>query len=61
MKTKFKTFHPYIEDGRVYTAVNVLNEWLEDNPSVEIVHWQCIKMTERNDIQIVIQYREIEQ
>ena len=60
MKTKFRIFRPCMKDGRVYNAVNVLNEWLEENPSVEIVHWQCVKMSERNDIQIVVQYREVE-
>lgn len=60
MKTKFKIFRPYEENGCIYNAANILNEWVEENPNVEILSWQCVKMSERNDIQIVIQYREVE-
>ena len=56
MKTKFRI----VEDGCVYDAASVLNKWLEENPGVEIVSWQCLRMSRSNYIKIVIQYREVE-
>lgn len=63
MKIKFKTFQPVC--GGVYgvvvkNATTVLNEWIEENPNVEIIGWQATAVGTDNEIYITIQYREFE-
>jgi hypothetical protein len=66
MKTKFKTFTPYMEyrnnGSKVcYRAADALNQWLEENPKVEIISWQATAVAAiENDVYITIQYRELE-
>lgn len=60
---RFKTFEPSIEyDGNghrlVYSATLQLNEWLEENPDVEIISWQTTPILAENDLCITIQYEE---
>lgn len=61
MKIKFRTFQPVY--GGVYGAVvkdtaTVLNEWLEENPDVEIISWQACPVGAENEHYITIQYKE---
>lgn len=63
MKIKFKTFMPCY--GGVYGAVvkdttTVLNEWLEENPNVEIIGWQTTPVGDHHELYIAIQYKETE-
>jgi hypothetical protein len=63
MNIKFKTFQPVY--GGVYgvvvkNAATVLNEWIEENPIVEIISWQATAVGTDNEIYITIQYREFE-
>ena len=66
MKIKFKTFYPeteYCSCTGTYTivAANVLNRWLAENPNVEIISWQATPVGTTNEIDITIQYRELEE
>jgi hypothetical protein len=61
MNIKFKTFQPVY--GGVYGVVvkdtaTVLNEWLEENPNVEIISWQTTPVGTTNELYITIQYTE---
>lgn len=61
MKIKFKTFQPVY--GGVYSVVvknaaTVLNEWIEENPNVEIISWQTTPVGTTDEIYITIQYKE---
>lgn len=63
MKIKFKTFNPYQKQdyyhGKcVVEAASALNEWLEENPNVEIINWQATPVGTTNELYITIQYRE---
>jgi hypothetical protein len=53
-KIRFKTFWPACS----VTATTQLNEWLEENPNVEIISWQTCPVGEYNNLYITIQYRE---
>lgn len=62
---KFKTFKPYIEydDNErklLYPATFQLNEWLEENPNIEIISWQTTAVGSHEDYElcITIQYKE---
>ena len=60
---KFITFKPYTEydgNGRriVYSATVQINEWLKENPDVEIISWQAVSVGGASDICIVVQYKE---
>lgn len=61
---RFKTFKPSIEyDGNghrlVYSATLQLNEWLEENPDVEIINWQATAVGEGDyALWITVQYKE---
>lgn len=60
---KFRTFKPYIEcdrDGHkvVYSATIQVNEWLEENPDVEIISWQTTAVGKEHELCITIQYKE---
>lgn len=61
MKFKFKTFMPCyggVYGGVVKDTATVLNEWLEENPDVEIISWQTTPVGAENELYITIQYRE---
>lgn len=60
---RFRTFKPYTEYDRnghkvVYSAIIQLNEWLEENPDVEIISWQTTAIGNPLDLCITIQYKE---
>ena len=63
MKMKFITFTPRYEIDKVYgrvvrSATLVLNEWLEENPNVEIISWQTCPVGKENELYITVQYKE---
>jgi len=62
MKIKFKTFHPYLvykgTHNDRYNAADHLNQWLEENPNVEIISWQTTPVGTINELYITIQYKE---
>lgn len=59
---KFKTFYPYpilIHGYRgTRSATEALNEWLEENPNVEIISWQTTPVGDHNELYITIQYKK---
>ena len=60
---KFRTFWPYKESrptlGIVYvSATQALNEWLEENPNMEIIDWKPCPVGDHNELYITIQYKE---
>ena len=69
MKIKFITFKPYWEwRGRGDSSCNVcispevqINDWLAENPNVEIISWQTTAVGDRRELYITIQYREFEE
>lgn len=57
MKIRFKTFTTYTEYDKVHgkyqvSATAALNQWLEDNPNIEIISWQTTSVD-----YITVQYR----
>lgn len=65
MKVKFKTFHPEQERCAhgtfIVSAASVLNKWLAENPTVEIINWQTTPVGTTNELYITIQYRELKE
>ena len=66
---KFRTFSPSIEyqdhgmfDSRriELSATYKLNEWLEENPDVEIISWNTTAVGKEHELWITIQYTERE-
>lgn len=60
MNIKFKTFESYentIERSKSCSAAEYLNEWLEENPNVEIINWDTCA-TSSDGVYITIQYYE---
>jgi hypothetical protein len=56
---RFKTFTPYTECGHVISSATIqLNEWLEENPGVEIISWQATPIGNPSELCITIQYKE---
>ena len=62
---KFKTFSPYkvsfaaYERGdRSHDAATSLNNWLKENPNIEIISWQATPARDHNELYITIQYKE---
>jgi hypothetical protein len=60
---KFRTFKPYTEyDNQhrqvIYSATVQVNEWLKENPDVEIISWQTTAVGTSNELYITIQYKE---
>ena len=58
---KFRTFWPYKEShptlGIVYiSATQALNDWLEENPNMEIIDWKPCPVGD--ELYITIQYKE---
>ena len=65
--TKFRTFRPYWEyDGKghdkvykVHISADIqINDWLAENPNVEIISWQATAAGDYNELYITIQYKE---
>jgi hypothetical protein len=59
---RFLTFKPYTEyDNQhrqvVYSATCQVNEWLEENPDVEIISWQTTAVGAESKLCITIQYK----
>jgi hypothetical protein len=65
MKIKFITFRPaweYRGRGNVCISPEVqINNWLKENPEVEIISWQATPVGATNELYITIQYRELEE
>jgi hypothetical protein len=66
VQIKFKTFHSYrytdkVRGGCTRNAADHLNEWLEENPKVEVISWQATPVGTTNELYITIQYREWEE
>ena len=62
---KFRTFWPHNEyrsaRGSVFiSATQALNEWVEENPNIEIIDWKTTPVGDHNELYITIQYRENE-
>ncbi len=59
---KFRTFHQYCEyrdhQKVVMSPTNQINEWLEENPDVEIISWQATPVGNPSELYITIQYKE---
>ncbi len=64
MKTKFITFRPiweYRGNRNVYISPEVqINDWLTENPGIEIISWQTCAVGSTGELYITIQYREQE-
>ena len=66
MKIKFRTFRPEWEwQERGPRSCNVcispevqINDWLAENPNVEIISWQVTPVGDHNELYITIQYKE---
>ena len=66
MSTKFKTFRPYeTQDyykGRcLHSAAEAINDWLKENPKVDIISWETTPVGTTNELYITIMYREWEE
>jgi hypothetical protein len=62
---KFRTFKPYTEYDNhhrqvVYSATVQVNDWLAENPDVEIINWQTTAVGDRSELCITIQYKEVD-
>ena len=63
---KFRTFRPEWEwQNRGPRSCNVcispevqINDWLKENPDIEIIHWQACPVGDHNELYITIQYKE---
>ena len=60
---RFRTFKPYTEYDNhhrqvVYSATVQVNEWLKENPDVEIISWQATPIGNPSELCITIQYKE---
>ena len=66
MKVKFKVFRPIWEyrrngpsSGNVSIGPDIqLNDWLAENPNIEIVSWQAVPIGTTNELYMVVQYEE---
>ena len=59
--TKFKTFKPWVERAWqtiLHNATDELNEWLAENPNVEIIDWHPFAVGTSTDYYITVQYKE---
>ena len=64
---RFRTFSPRAEYEQVgnygrstlhISATTQFNDWLEDNPDVEIISWQTTAVGKEHELWITIQYKE---
>lgn len=62
MKTGFKHFTSdrySVHDQQVWRSADVLaNDWLKENPTLEVVNWQAVNTGKDNQLCIVIEYKE---
>lgn len=62
MRIKFITFRPTWEHrgrGNVCISPEVqINDWLKENPDIEILHWQTTPVGDHLELYITIQYKE---
>lgn len=62
MKIRFVTFRPIWEyRGNCNVCINPevqINDWLKENPDIEILHWQACPVGDHDELYITIQYRE---
>ena len=62
MKTGFKHFvsdYYYVKDTKHWISANILiNDWLKENPTLEVVNWQAVNTGKDNQLCIVIEYKE---
>ena len=63
--TKFRTFRPYWERDKsgLYCQVHIgadiqINDWLKENPNMEIIDWKPCPVGDHNELYITIQYKE---
>ena len=67
--TKFRTFKPdWTWEERGPHSCNVctppalqINDWLKENPNIEVISWQATAVGDHNELYITIQYREVEE
>jgi hypothetical protein len=64
MNIKFKTFNPFTAQDYYHGKYNVsattsLNNWLKENPNIEIINWQTCAVGTTRELYITIQYREL--
>ena len=63
MKIKFRTFRPYWEydgngRGNVHISADIqINDWLKENPNIEVISWQATPVGDHNELYITIQYK----
>lgn len=64
---RFKTFSPRVEYEQVgnysksafhVSATVQVNDWLEENPDVEIISWNTTAVGKEQELWITIQYKE---
>ena len=64
---RFKTFSSRVEYEQIgnygRSAIHIsatvqVNDWLEDNPDVEIINWQTTAVGKEQELWITIQYKE---
>ena len=64
---KFRTFSPRVEYEQVgnysrsafhVSATVQVNDWLEENPDVEIISWNTTAVGKEHELWITIQYKE---
>lgn len=62
MKTGFKHFisdYRYVHDQRIWISADIqVNDWLKENPTLEVVNWQAVGTGKDNQLCIVIEYKE---
>ena len=64
MKSKFIQFtseYEYIDGANRFVSASIrFNDWLAENPNVEVLSWQACPTGEDNQLTIVAKYREWE-
>jgi hypothetical protein len=62
--TKFRTFKPEWEWDNKHScncctppAIQI-NDWLKENPTIEVINWQATPVGDHNELYITIQYKE---
>lgn len=65
MNIKFKTFRPsavhdHYKGNCLHSATDNLNDWLKENPKVDIISWETTPVGTTNELYITIMYREWE-
>lgn len=64
MKTKFVQFtsdYEYRSGSKCWFSASIrFNNWLKENPNVEVLSWQACPIGKENQLTIVAEYRELE-